>query len=214
MIKAKRISFVAPDKNTYYFQCCRLSLRLGAVMRFQTKLLIIFVLFFIVGIGLMLFFSIRLERRLVNQVETDLRNIVHTVHVSNQKLSAQQGPDREALEKFIDELRGNKAVREVSIVGSTQQIVASSNPKKVGQHRALDGKEVVVQEQFGIEDSAGRHNRYDVRIPIKRDNKIIGLVQTKVVVSDYSSLLEQLQEKNIFIATGVLLFAFCATFFA
>ena len=183
-------------------------------MRFQTKLLIIFVLFFIVGIGLMLFFSIRLERRLVNQVETDLRNIVHTVHVSNQKLSAQQGPDREALEKFIDELRGNKAVREVSIVGSTQQIVASSNPKKVGQHRALDGKEVVVQEQFGIEDSAGRHNRYDVRIPIKRDNKIIGLVQTKVVVSDYSSLLEQLQEKNILIATSVLLFAFCATFFA
>jgi signal transduction histidine kinase len=183
-------------------------------MRFQTKLLIIFVLFFIVGIGLMLFFSIRLERRLVNQVETDLRNIVHTVHVSNQKLSAQQGPDREALEKFIEELKGNKAVREVSIVGSTQQIVASSNPKKVGQHRALDGKEVVVQEQFGIEDSAGRHNRYDVRIPIKRDNKIIGLVQTKVVVSDYSSLLEQLQEKNILIATGVLLFAFCATFFA
>jgi nitrogen fixation/metabolism regulation signal transduction histidine kinase len=183
-------------------------------MRFQTKLLIVFVLFFIIGVGLMLFFTIRSERKIIGQVETDVRNIVHTVHVSNQKLSAQQGPDREALEKFIEELKGNKAVREVSIVSSSRQIVASSNPKKVGQHRELDGKEVIVQEQFGIEDSAGRHNRYDVRIPIKRDNKIIGLVQTSVVVNDYRYLLQQLQVKNIFIATAALLFTFCATFIA
>ena len=183
-------------------------------MRFQTKLLIVFVLFFIIGVGLMLFFTIRSERRIIGQVETDLRNIVHTVHVSNQKLSAQKGPDREELEKFIQELKGNKAVSEVSIVSSSHEIVASSNPKKVGQHRELDGKEVIVQEQFGIEDSAGRHNRYDVRIPIKRDNKIIGLVQTSVVVNDYRFLLQQLQVKNIFIATAAVLFAFCASFIA
>jgi signal transduction histidine kinase len=183
-------------------------------MRFQTKLLIVFVLFLIIGVGLMLVFSIRSERRIIGQVELDLRNIVHTVHVSNQKLSAQKGPDREALEKFIEELKDIKAVKEVSIVSSTQEIVASSNPKKVGQHRALDGKEVIVQEQFGMADSSGRHNRYDVRIPIKRDNKIIGLVQTQVVVNDYRYLLQQLQEKNILIATAVLLFAFFATFFA
>ena len=121
-------------------------------MRFQTKLLLVFVLFFIIGVGLMLFFTIRSERRIIAQVETDIRNIVHTVHVSNQKLSAQKGPDRDELEKFIQELKGNKAVREVSIVSSSRQIVASSNPKKVGQHRELDGKEVIVQEQFGIED--------------------------------------------------------------
>ena len=183
-------------------------------MRFQTKLLIVFVLFFIIGVGLMLFFTIRSERRIIGQVETDLRNIVHTVHVSNQKLSAQKGPDREELEKFIQELKGNKAVSEVSIVSSSHEIVASSNPKKVGQHRELDGKEVIVQEQFGIEDSTGRHNRYDVRIPIKRDNKIIGLVQTSVVVNDYRFLLQQLQVKNIFIATAAVLFAFCASFIA
>ncbi len=183
-------------------------------MRFQTKLLIIFVLFLIIGVGLMLVISIRSERKIIDQVETDLRNIVHTVHVSNQKLSAMKGPDREALEKFIAEVKGNKAVKEVSIVSSTAQIVASSNPKKVGQHRALDGKEVVVQEHFGIIDSTGRHNRYDVRIPIKRDSKIIGLVQTSVVTNDYRYLLQELQEKNMIIAGVALIFAFCASFFA
>ncbi len=183
-------------------------------MRFQTKLLIVFVLFFVIGLGLMLVISMHSERRIIAQVETDLRNIVHTVQVSNQKLSALKGPDREALETFIKEVKGNKAVKEVSIVSSTQQIVASSNPKKVGQHRALDGKEVVVQERFGLVDSTGRHNRYDVRIPIKRENKIIGLVQTSVVVNDYSYLLQELQEKNIIIAAIALLFAFCASFFA
>jgi nitrogen fixation/metabolism regulation signal transduction histidine kinase len=183
-------------------------------MRFQTKLLIIFALFLIIGVGLMVVISIRSERKIIDQVEIDLRNIVHTVHVSNQKLTALKDPDREALEKFIKEVKGNKAVKEVSIVSSTQQIVASSNPKKVGQHRSLDGKEVVVQEQFGIIDSTGRHNRYDVRIPIKRDNKIIGLVQTSVVVNDYRYLLQELQEKNMIIAGVALIFAFCASFFA
>jgi signal transduction histidine kinase len=183
-------------------------------MRFQTKLLIIFVLFLIIGVGLMLVISIRSERKIIDQVETDLRNIVHTVHVSNQKLSTLKDPDREALEGFIAEVKANKGVKEVSIVSSTQQIVASSNPKKVGQHRALDGKEVVVQEHFGLVDSTGRHNRYDVRIPIKRDNKIIGLVQTSVVVNDYRYLLQELQEKNMIIAGVALMFAFCASFFA
>jgi signal transduction histidine kinase len=183
-------------------------------MRFQTKLLIIFALFMIVGMGLMLIISIRSERKIIGQVESDLKNIVHTVHVSNQKLTALKDPDREALEKFIAEVKGNKAVKEVSIVSSTQQIVASSNPKKVGQHRALDGKEVVVQELFGIIDSTGRHNRYDVRIPIKRDNKIIGLVQTAVVVNDYQYLLQELQEKNMIIAGVALIITFCASFFA
>jgi signal transduction histidine kinase len=182
-------------------------------MRFQTKLLIIFVLFLIIGIGLMLAISIRAGHLIVDQIETDLQNIVHTVHVSNQKLSAMKGPDREALESFIQEVRANKAVKEVSIVSSTQQIVASSNPKKVGQRRALDGKEVVVQEMLGIVDSAGRHNRYDVRIPIKRDNKIIGLVQTSVVVNDYRYLMQELQEQTMVIAGVALIFAFCASFF-
>jgi len=184
-------------------------------MRFQTKLLIIFVLFVIIGMGLMLAISIRTGNKIVDQVETDLRNIVHTVHVSNQKISAMKGPDRDSLETFIKEVKGIKAVKEVSIVNSTQEIVASSNPRKVGQRRALDGKEFVVQERLGNIDSTGRHIELDdVRIPIKRDNKIIGLVQTSVVVSDYRYLLQELQEKNMVIAGVALILAFCASFFA
>jgi signal transduction histidine kinase len=180
-------------------------------MRFQTKVLIIFILFFFAVVGMMLFFTIQSEQLIVNQVEADLRNIVHTVHVSTQSLSTQNSADRDALESFIKELKGNKAVREVSIVNSTQQIIASSNPKKVGTFRQLDGKEVIVKEQLGLADSLGPHNRYDIRIPIWRNNRIIGLVQTSIVVNDYRHLLQELQLRNIIIAGAVLLFSFFAT---
>jgi signal transduction histidine kinase len=180
-------------------------------MRFQTKVLIVFILFFFAVVGLMLFFTIQSEQHIINQVESDLRNIVHTVHVSTQNLSTQNSPDREALETFIKEVKDNKAVREVSVINSTQQIIASSNPKKIGMFRPLDGKEVIVKEQLGLADSLGPHNRYDIRIPIWRNNRIIGLVQTSIVVNDYRHLLQDLQLRNIIIAGVVLLFAFFAT---
>jgi nitrogen fixation/metabolism regulation signal transduction histidine kinase len=183
-------------------------------MRFQTKLLIIFGLFLIFGMGAMLFISIRTEHKLVDQVETDLKSLADMVHFSNQKISTMKGPDRQALETFIKDLRVNKSVKEVNIVGSTQEIVASSNPKKVGQRRALDGKEFVVQQRLGIIDSTGRQKRYDVQIPIKRDNKIIGAVQTSIGVNDYRYVLQELQEQNMIIAGAALMFAFCASFFA
>jgi len=181
-------------------------------MRFQTKVLIFFILFFISGIGLMLFFTIQSEKRIINQVESDLRNIVHTVHVSTQNLSTKNNADREALEAFIKDVKNNKAVREVSIINSTQQIIASSNPTKIGQFRTLDGKGVIVNEQLGLADSLGPHNRYNIRIPIVRNNKIIGLVQTSIVVNDYRHLLQEVQIRIIIIASIVLLFAFFATF--
>jgi signal transduction histidine kinase len=184
-------------------------------MNFQTKLLLVFAPLFLIIVGVLLFYTVQSERRIILQLDNDIQNIVHTVHYSTQKLSSKKNSDSEALERFIAEMKMNKSVREVSVVSSSEKIVASSNPKKVGQTGKLSGKEIVVKAQFGVEDSAGRHVRYDfVEVPIIRDNKIIGLLQTSIVVNDFTYLLHQINVRTSLIAGlsflimfGVMLFA-------
>jgi len=155
------------------------------------------------------------ERRIINQLEDDIQNIVHTVHYSTQKLSAKKGSDSEALERFIQDIKKNKSIREVSVVNSSEKIVASSNPNKVGQAKKLSGKEIVVKAQFGLEDSAGKHLRYDfVEVPIIRDNKVIGLLQTSIVVTDFTYLFSRLNYRTTIIAAGSLLVMILISLFA
>ena len=182
------------------------------MIRFEMKLLLVFAVFFAGVVGLVLFTAMRTEKELVEGVQKDLENFARTVHFSTQKLSAERGPDREALEDFIEQTKQNKGVREVSVVGSTEEIIASSNPKKMGERHALTGQEIVVREKFGDNEPAGHHIHYEVKIPLVRNGQVIGLVQTSLLMEDYRFLLRQLYLKNLFIAAAVLLFAFGVVF--
>ena len=183
-------------------------------MSFQTKLFLVFAPFFIIAVGLMLFFTMQFEKSIVKLFEDDIQDIVHTVHYSTQKLTSKKGPDTEALERFIEEVKNNTSAREVSVVGSSQQIIASSNPKKVGQKGSLlSGKEIIVRAQYGAEDSGGRPVRHDfVQVPIIRDNKVIGLLQTSIVVNDFRVLMQQLNLKTLYIASVALIIMFIVSF--
>lgn len=176
--------------------------------------MLVFIILLLSVVGLMAFFSYQNAKRLLSEVETNLQQIVNTVHFSTRKLSSEKGPDREFLEKFIEEFKGKKGVKEVSIVSNHQEVIASSNPKRIGhQERGLSGKEIVVQEQFGVPDSGSRRIRYEVRMPLIRDDRVIGLVQTSIALTDFRYLLREVYMKNIAIALAALLVACGASFF-
>ena len=190
-------------------------------MRFQTKLMLVFILLLLTVVGLMAFFNYQNAKRLLGEVEADLQDIVNTVHFSTRKLSSEKGPDREFLEKFIEEFKAKKGVKEVSIVSNRHEIIASSNPKRIGRQDkgVLSGKEIVVQEQFGVQDSGrdsgngSKRIRYEVRMPLIRDDRVIGLVQTSISLTDFRHLLREAYVKNMFIAMTALLITCSASFF-
>ena len=182
------------------------------MIRFELRLLLLFTAFFIAVVGLVLAIGMRTEHQLVDDVEKDLMNIVNTVRFSTQKLSAERGADRAALERFIGVAQQNKAIREISVVGSTEEVIASSNPKEVGQHHALSGQEIVVREQVGSQKRVPHKVHYDIRVPLFRGDHVVGLVQASLEVEDYHYLLRQWYLKNLLIAAGAMLFAFAAVF--
>ena len=182
-------------------------------MRFQTKLLMVFVLLLMSVTSLMVYSNYRSAQDLLGKLDTNLQEIVNTVHFSTRKLSTDKGPDRDFLEQFIREFKAKKGVREVSIVSNRHEVIASSIPGRVGRPEGLSGKEIVVREELGTQDPAGHKTRYEVRVPLIRDDKVIGLVQTSIVLSDFGYLLRQAYIKNILIALAALLIACGASFF-
>lgn len=178
------------------------------MIRFETRLFVLFAVFFVATVGLVLVVDMRTEHQLVDSVDRDLMNIVNTIHFSTQKLSAEVGPDRAALERFIEEAKQNKAIREISVIGSTHEVIASSNPANVGQLRELSGQAIIVGEEVGSAKPAGHKIRYDIRVPLFRQDKVAGLVQADIEVQDYRYLLRQLYLKNLLITAGIMVFAF------
>ena len=177
-------------------------------MRFQTKLLIVFMVSFVAATAIMLALSMRSERGLVDTMEGDLQSVVHSVQSSTQELSLEQSPDNDALVKFIENARRNPAIREVSVVGSTQEVVASSNPRKVGKKQPLVDRVMVVREQLGANDARSEHIRYSVKVPIFRGSKLIGLLETSIIVNDLRALLRAMYLKNILVALAAFVAAF------
>jgi nitrogen fixation/metabolism regulation signal transduction histidine kinase len=183
------------------------------VIRFETRLLFLFTAFFIATVALVLLVGMRTERQLVESVDRDLRNILNTIQFSTHRLSAEQGPDREVLERFIEEAKRNRAVHEISVIGSTREVIASSNPERVGQHHELSGEEIVMRERTDETKPEGHKIHYDIRVPLFRGTQVVGLVQAYLEVEDYRYVLRQLYIKNAIIAAGATLFAFGLIFF-
>lgn len=177
------------------------------------RLVLAFSFFFILALSLMFYFSRQLEKELVDAIEADLQNVLRSVHFSSDKLTNAKSADREALLEFIDEAKKNKGVKDISVISSNAEVVASSDPKKLGKKEKLIGKEMVVREQFGLSDSSGRHSRYDVKIPIMRDQKVIGLIETSIILNDFDTLLNQLYAKNLKSAGIIFLALFLSSFF-
>jgi len=177
----------------------------------QARLLLAFTILVIAVAGLMSYFHVRTTQRLLANIGGDLQAIGNTVHLSTQKLSAEKGPDKEKLEQFVREAAAQKNVREVHVISSHQEIVASSNPKKVGDKAKLTGKEIIVREELGAHDSTGKNLRYDVQVPIMRDQQVIGVVQTSVMLPDFGMLVREALIRNLFVALAALLLAFIAS---
>jgi signal transduction histidine kinase len=177
-------------------------------MRFQIKLLVLFLLLFILSASLLFLFYNQIKHEITVAVQQDLENVIHSVHYSSQKLSNEKMPDQSFLKTFIDSVKNNSKIQEISIVGNNNQIVASSNPHKVGKHQLVNDQIVVVKEIFGREDSIGKHERYQVTIPIEREKKLVGLIQTSIVVNNVDSMMDNLFMKDAIIAVITLFLLF------
>ncbi len=166
-------------------------------MRFHIKVLFIFGLLFAAAMTSILAFTIQLQRNLLNEVTSDIETVMRVVHFSTAQLSSGKPYDREALDRFILEASRHRAISEISVVGRNLEVVASSNPSKIGRKQQELLKEAMVKEKMESSDSI---SHYELTVPIMREQQVIGQVQATILMNNYSDLITDFNEKIFVLA--------------
>jgi nitrogen fixation/metabolism regulation signal transduction histidine kinase len=181
-------------------------------MRFRTKVLLVFTAFALLLSALMSAFTLQSKRLLEKEAEDNQKNIARVTHLSAQRLLSENVSDKQVLKRIIEEIKSIKAVGEVTIVDSNQNVVASTNPDLVGQHHPLSSMELAINKRPEDRDETKEYTTFEIGVPVMRNQQMIGLVRTTMTLKDIRHPLQLLSYLNIGITIVILVIGFWVSF--
>ncbi len=147
-------------------------------------------------ISMLLFFYSESEKALSRAIERQATELTKAIQIGVEEVTATGSTDEARLSKYLTALNA-KGVKEISIISSANQIVASSNPAKVGQAITHKRKELIIKAELGEPVSAEEGHTYNVIVPVTAGNIQYGYVHLKVNRDDFSDILEANTLKRI-----------------
>jgi signal transduction histidine kinase len=182
--------------------------RLTRKLNFQAKLLLVFV--FLLGVVTTLFGFIHFqsERVLLGKSVANLRNMVNLVHYSTQSLSTERPISRSELDHFLSEVIRKESALEASVIDFDHQVVASTNPQKVGTASPLPSDSIGVWGPSELPDERPDKVQYIVRIPLVRHKQVEGIVEISMFLNDLSTYLWRFNWEQLLLVLGAMATAF------
>jgi len=180
--------------------------------RLSLRTQLLFILLFVLAISLSSLSLIytRTEDAIIEKVSDTLDDITKAIQISVEEYSY-KGNSTQRLQSAVDMLN-QKGIREITIIGDDSQVIASSNPKKVGtrENPKKIGEKLARKKGFFITARLGEENRrenqrpYDVIMPVSIKGQNLGYIHISMVLDDFQSL----QRKNHLKRIVATLFAF------
>jgi signal transduction histidine kinase len=177
-------------------------------MGFQAKLLLVFALVLGVVMGLFLFIHSQSEAVLLRNSVANLRDMVNIVHYSTQRLSTERHIDEKELDQFLHEVIRKSSVFEVSVVDFNNQVIASSDQKKVGIRSNVAQEGIEVREQTELPEAVDGKVHYEVRIPLVKDKEVIGIVQISILLNSLRDYFWKISQKQVLILVAAIIVSF------
>lgn len=181
---------------------------LARPLTFQSKLLLVFVVLLSVVMIMLGFIHYQFEKVMLRKSVGNLRNMVNVVHYSTQSLSTEKPLSRPEVERFLAEIIRKESAIEASLVDFDHQVVASTNPQKVGTLSPLPSDSIGVWGP--LEDSEEKPGmvRYDVRIPLVRHKQVEGIVEISVFLHDLRTYLRNFNWEQFLLVLAAMSAAF------
>jgi len=163
-------------------------------------------------IGMMLFLSLILvsvllflfsqsERALLTEIENQTAELSKAIQVGVEEVTSSGYTDEMRLQHYLQKLNA-KGVKEISIISNTDEIIASTNPMKVGEQVGPIKKERIIKAELG--DPVSKEGKvYNVILPVVAGNEHYGYIHLKINAEDFSEILESNVIKRI-IATALV----------
>jgi len=82
-----------------------------------------------------------------------------------------------------------KDVKEISIISNADEIIASSNPTKIGKPLSQKRKELIIKAELGESVSREEGKTYNVIVPVIAGEEHYGYVHLRINTDDFSKAL-------------------------
>ncbi len=160
----------------------------------KLSLMMLFLSFVMIGM-LMVFYS-QSEKDLSREVERQTTELTKAIQIGVEEVTGSGTTDEARLSKYLTGLNA-KGVKEISIISNAHEIVASTNPSKIGQAMTHKKKELIIKAELGEPVSADEGHTYNVIVPVIAGDTQYGYIHLRVNRDDFSDILRANTIKRI-----------------
>ncbi len=168
----------------------------------RTQLLLILFVLLIISIGSLTIIYTRAEEALLDKVGDNIDDITKAIQISVEELTY-RGDSTARLKSYVDMLN-KKGIKEISIVSDKSEVIASSDPKKIGtttkiteKKPANRKKDLMITARLGDEHRSGTQRLYNIIMPVSIKGQNIGYIHINMALDDYRLLQNRNQIKRI-----------------
>ncbi|HPU30874.1 MAG TPA: HAMP domain-containing sensor histidine kinase [Syntrophorhabdaceae bacterium] len=174
----------------------------------KTQLLLILLFMLVLSISSLTIIYSKTEDMVIEKVTDNIDDITKVIQISVEELTYKGNPT-ERLKGYVDMLN-KKGINEISIISDTSEVIASSNPKKIGtlekitEKKQWRKKDLIITARMGDEGKKDMQKLYNVIMPVSIKGQNIGYVHISMVLDDYKLI----QRKNHMKRILSMIFAF------
>ncbi len=168
----------------------------------RTQLLLILLFLLLISIGSLTIIYTRAEEALLDKVGENIDDITRAIQISVEELTY-RGDSTARLKSYVDMLN-KKGIKEISIVSDKSEVIASSDPKKIGTTQRLAEKkpvsrkkDLMITARLGDEHRSGTQRLYNIIMPVAIKGQNIGYIHINMALDDYRLLQNRNQIKRI-----------------
>src|SRR3989304_4221359 len=128
------------------------------------------------------------ERALILQVEKHTMDLSTAIQISVERLTSKGRTDEARLQDYVARLQ-RKGVKEISIVSDAEEVIASSNPTRVGATIDPNRRDLFITARLGETLGAGTVQKtYNLIVPIVVGNQRMGYALISMVLDDFAQI--------------------------
>ena len=164
---------------------------------------LIFMMLFLTAILLVTLITIywQSEKNLMAQIEGQTAELAQAVQVGVEEVTG--GATSETrLEQYLASLK-TKGIKEISIISNADEIIASTNPKKVGTPVSEKKKELIIKAELGEPAVDQEGKAYNVIIPVIAGQAHYGYIHLPINVENLQETMRRNTTKRIIAALSV-----------
>lgn len=167
----------------------------------KTQLLVILLFLLVMSVSSLTIIYSQAEEKLLDKLSENIDDITKAIQISVEELTY-RGDSTQRLKSYVDMLN-KKGIKEISIVSDTSEVIASSNPKKigtvekVGEKKSWRKKDLMITARLGEESKKDPQRLYNVITPVSIKGQNIGYIHINIALDDYRLLQSRSHMKRV-----------------